>query len=367
MVRTYHICVSSHKEVLFRCKEDYFWMMNTLAVTAFKTHTIVIAFSFMSDHIHLVVITQDAAEFVRILRSSYAKYFNLKYGRRGQLGERHFFKIELKGLYHTLAAVNYVLRNAVHHGVTSTPFEYPYNSANCYFRKELGHLSAFDFPADSSYRVAKTSSSVISSSEISSASKASGAIAANEYFISSNDCSDNLYCGNGGCSNIICGIGRGVYFRKSKCYISKNTKLPKEYKTDCKGLIYRELYVDTLLVEKWYGTARGFLYNMNRLSSEEWTREQAKDNNGFKPVTVKEIEAGTGVNLSDILSNEKKLRNPRRIMDADVCVLIDSKILPRLGKKSYCFLDAGEKMKILEYLKRDYYLSDVQIKRCVGF
>lgn len=320
MVKTYHICISSHNEVIFRCKEDYFWMMNTLAVIASKTHTIIVAFSFMSDHYHLIIITQDAAFFVRCLRSSYAKYFNSKYGRKGQLGERHFFKIELKGLYHTIAAVNYVLRNAVHHGVTSTPFEYPYNSANCYFRKELAHLSISDSPIDNLYAAISTGANTTA-------------------------------------------VNTG---RIKKTLLSEKAKLPKEYKADYNGLIYRELYVDTLLVEKWYSTARGFLYNMNRLSSEEWTREQEKDRNGCKPITVKEIEAGTGTDISAIFANEKRLHNPQKITDENICILIDNKILPRLGKKSYCFLDADEKFRIYEYLRKHYYLSDAQIKRCIA-
>jgi hypothetical protein len=74
-------------------------------------------------------------------RYAYARYFNTKYRRKGSLGEKKYFSLEVEGMYHTLAALNYVIRQGLHHGLATTPFGYPHCSANAYFRADLGKTS----------------------------------------------------------------------------------------------------------------------------------------------------------------------------------------------------------------------------------
>lgn len=54
------------------------------------------------------------------------------------LGETSPFCLEVVGSYHLQTALNYVLRQGLHHGLSTSPFGYPHCSANAFFRKELG-------------------------------------------------------------------------------------------------------------------------------------------------------------------------------------------------------------------------------------
>ena len=47
-----------------------------------------------------------------------------------------FYSVELIGRRHVTAAISYVLRNPVHHELTSNPYDYEFSSIGLYFRKE---------------------------------------------------------------------------------------------------------------------------------------------------------------------------------------------------------------------------------------
>ena len=51
--------------------------------------------------------------------------------------------MEITGLHHHLAAMTYVLRNALHHGLVPIPYAYPHCSVNAIFRKEMGKKSVY--------------------------------------------------------------------------------------------------------------------------------------------------------------------------------------------------------------------------------
>lgn len=75
-----------------------------------------------------MVQTEDPVAFMYTMRQSYAKYFNHKY----------HFTLEVTGLHHMLAAMSYILRNALHHGIVPIPYAYPHCSVNAIFQKEMG-------------------------------------------------------------------------------------------------------------------------------------------------------------------------------------------------------------------------------------
>lgn len=303
MIKSYHLCVSSHNEVIFRDREDYIRGLNCLALSLYNTRSTLLADSLMSSHYHFGVNTADKIAFVKSFRVAYDKYFNNKYHRRGPLGEISYYWIELEGVYHTLAAISYILRNPVHHGITSTPFEYPYNSSNCYFPKELGHVYTHTYLASK---------------------------------------------------------------KDQRLFVSKNTTLPPGYKMNDSGIIVQEAYIERHLVEKMYVSPRSFLYNMNRVTSEEWTKEQDKDENLKPLITLDSIENGTDYSISEMLSNEKGRRNPSKKADIDICAIIDKEIVPQFHKKSYVSLSDREKEEIGTFLRKQYYADEKQIIRCLG-
>ena len=138
MKKTYHLCLSGGDEVLFRDEEDYNRGFNSFALALHKTGSTGLVESFQSTHSHKMVQTEDPIAFMYVMRQSYAKYFNHKYQRSGRVGEKHHFTLEVTGLHHMLAAMSYILRNALHHGVVPIPYAYPHCSVNAIFQKEMG-------------------------------------------------------------------------------------------------------------------------------------------------------------------------------------------------------------------------------------
>lgn len=149
---TYHICLSAGSSgVLCRDEEDYRRLINCLAIAAYHLKCRTLAYSVMSTHLHLCARTDRARELVKKVRYMYTRYFNQKYNRNGRLGEDPYI-VELKGLYHILTAIAYILRNPLHHGVAATPFGYKFSSISAIFQKELGRQPVPTLPQKLMYR-----------------------------------------------------------------------------------------------------------------------------------------------------------------------------------------------------------------------
>lgn len=303
MKKTYHICISAGNELFCRDEEDHIRYFNSLAMAIAETESSLLAESIMSNHIHECIRSSNPDRLIESQRYKYARYFNAKYKRRGRLGERKPFIIELEGLYHNLAALSYTFRNPLHHGVSATPFAYPHCSVRTIFRKDIGYRLPSDLMP--------------------------------EHNISA--------------------------------HLPSRNKCPAGWKMDKSGLILRESVIDTTDVEHMYGTPRNFLYHMNRLSGEEWKREQEKDREQTAPITIDTIETGISYQtITQMLHNEHGRNDYRKKSDMQVCTIIDKIILPESGKESVYTLTDSEKSAIARYLSRTHMLPDRQIRRCLA-
>lgn len=304
MKKTYHLCLSAGDEIMFRDLEDYNRGFNCFALALYKSNSTGLVESFMSNHFHLMIQTEDPKEFMYNMRQPYSKYFNRKYCRNGRLGEKHHFQLEISGLHHHLAAMSYTLRNALHHGVSPIPYAYPHSSVNSIFRKEMG----------------KTSDERL--------------------------------------------IPQKSYYR----YIGRRAEYPSSYKMNKNGLFLRESVLDIAQVENMFVTPRSFDYYMGRKTSEDWQKEQSKDNLQIPPVRLEDIEAGARMQtLEAMMINENGKGNYRKISDIDLCIEIDQFILPEFGKGSIYLLSDQEKRKIAELLFRKYHINEMQIRRCLVY
>lgn len=303
MKKAYHICLSSGNEIYCRDNEDYIHCFNSLAIAIAETESVLLADSIMSNHIHECIRTSSLSEVIKRHRYQYARYFNAKYHRKGRLGERHAFTVELDGLYHTLAAISYVFRNPLHHGITATPLAYLHSSARVIFSKDI-------WPGSPKNIIPK---------------------------------------------------------HKQRTFLPSHNTCPEGYRMDTNGLILREDVVDTSDVEHLYGTPRAFLYYMNRLSGEEWQKEQKQDNVNATPITIRIIENGISMQtMEQMLRNEHGRNDYRKMNDINLCEFIDKNILPEIGKTSVYLLTASEKQKIAQFLYLRNRLPEAQIKRCLA-
>lgn len=303
MKKTYHLCLSAGNEVIFRDLEDYNRGFNCFAIALFKTNSTGLVESFMSTHMHVLVQTDSPKDFMMCFRMLYTMYFNKKYGRSGKLGEKLHFTMEVLGYHHMLAAMSYILRNALHHGVAPIPYAYPHCSANAIFMREMGKQSE-----------------------------------------------ENL-------------LPQKSYYK----YLGRTAEYPDSYKMSKSGVFLRESVLDIPQVENLFVTPRMFNYYMSRKSSEEWEAEQGKDQNTSPLINIQTIESGVSTDpVEKLLMFEHGKADYRKLSDIDLCTEIDRNILPKYGKTSVYHLSSSEKTLIANHLHNSLHLSVGQIRRCLA-
>lgn len=302
MKKSYHLCLSAGDEIMFRDLEDYRRGFNCFAIALYKTGSTGLVEAFMSNHFHLMIQTEDPKEFMYNMRQPYSKYFNQKYGRNGALGEKEHFQLEIRGLHHHLAAMSYILRNPLHHGIAPIPYAYPHSSVNVIFQHEMG----------------KSNTDIL--------------------------------------------IPEKSYYK----HIGRRAAYPDTYKMNDKGMFLRESVLDIVQVENMFATPRSFDYYMGRKTSEDWHKEQSKDNIDNPPVKLEAIEYGVNSHsLERMLINENGRCDYRKMSDIDVCTVVDHQILPSIGKSSVYQLTSKEKEGIAEILFKTYHIGSDMIRRCL--
>lgn len=309
MQKTYHLCYTSHKEVMYRNEEDMNRSFNCLCSALKKTGSRCLAEIDIPNHHHGCYETECPGNLIQIKRQAYTHYFNEKYGRKGSLGDPGYFEMELDGLQHKLAAISYTLRNAVHHGITSTPFEWPYGSANVYFRKELGKSIVPDI--------------LLTSAQI-------------------------------------------------EATLPRRAQFCAEWKMDRDGVFLRESVIETSVVENLYATPKAFNYYVTRQSGADWSKEQEADGNALPPVTLEGFEALVlqrdafrAQTVADMLRSEKARSASLRLNDLQLCEIIDRQYVPRFQAQSVYQLSMREKNAIASELYRQRLAVEAQIRRCL--
>ena len=130
------------------------------------------------------------------------------------------------------------------------------------------------------------------------------------------------------------------------------------------GVFERTSFMSTQMTEAYYGSARNYLFQMNRLSGEEWLNEQKQDGNCGDPIGLAEMEPS--YSLESMLKNETgRDYRPDRLTDLDVCGLIDDDFVPCFGASSVYQLTDSQKQRIFKDLKYERHLPEQQIRRCL--
>lgn len=317
MRKTTHLCLASHDEVLFRSDEDFIRGFNSFAIACRQAEARALADGLMSDHVHFVVASDNVDDITRLFRYDYTRYFNRKYYREGRLGERKFYDTDIDGVKHQLAAISYVNRQGLHHGLCSTPFGYPHCSSNVIFAEELGKKSATDLlPARSYYN----------------------------------------------------------YMPREKIDLMKGCRMSSN------GLFLREDVIDVNYVQELYMTARNYLFYMNRITNDDWKKEQLADKLAGPVVSIDSIEQNaTPEQIKAMLVNENGRVDRKWMTDIELCRLIDRVYLPRLypGRESIYQLTDRERTNLGNRLladckRRTYLVKDLnkyftreQLCRCL--
>lgn len=123
-------------DVIFLDRQDFIVGMNHVAVAAFKSGIIILAFVLMSNHFHFVIIgsRKQAERFICLYKQSLSQFLYKKYGKSQFLRRLITSCDEIdtvdEGLKRCIA---YVLDNPVKAGLYMVPQGYEWGSASCYF------------------------------------------------------------------------------------------------------------------------------------------------------------------------------------------------------------------------------------------
>ena len=106
---------------------------------------------------------------------------------------------------------------------------------------------------------------------------------------------------------------------------------------------------------------------MGRRTSEDWIKEQSKDNISSMPITLDLIESNVHItSLNDMLILEGGRSDYRKCSDIDLCREIDSIVNnERLGSSIYT-LSYGEKKELAERMRHKYHVGEAQLCRCLA-
>lgn len=287
---------------MFRSEADINYAFNCLALACLETESRLLADSEMTTHTHWGLCTDNPQAVFSKFRFPYTRYFNSKYMRRGRLGEKSAFYLEVDGIHHTLTLLSYIYRQALHHGLSNSPFEYSHNSINVIFQKLMGKKAPTD-------------------------------------------------------------ILEKKYMAK---FLPRPTRdIPDGYRMSTSGLLLREDVIDTSYVEELFISPRNFMYLMNRPSSDEWKSEQMEDGNGLPPITLESIEpAFYKPKMSLLLTNETGRNFRNVITDLELCSLIDGHYLNNLNKKSIYELTETERNNLGNQIYAD--LKSGTISKLLG-
>ena len=288
---------------MFRTDSDYIRGINCLCIAAYRTNSDLLAYAFMSNHVHLCTRTENPSLLMRHYRYMYSRYFNAKYQRSGRLGEKHHFELELDGLHHILTAIAYILRNPMHHGVTATPLGYKYSSVSAVFSKELGR--------DISHEQMESKSHYL--------------------------------------------------------FLPGKVNLPAGFRILTCGMIAPDSVIDVKSVEFLFTSARTYLYYLNRLSGEKWEREQSRDDNGAAPITLSDIEQGIlGMDIKTALANEHGRADYNAMTDTEICELADKLAKERYDVPSVYGLDEAAASTLADEINRMHHLPKSRLIRSLA-
>lgn len=314
----YHLCWTSHDEVQCRSEDDLIRLFNSIAEATLETESRLLADSEMTTHCHTVVACDDLKKFAQSSRYKYSRYFNAKYGRTGSLGDKKYFVLEIDGSKHIQTALSYVFRQGMHHGLSSIPFGYQFNSVNCIYMKELGKESDKKMMPQ--------------------------------------------------------------WLRHK--YLSHNNEVNESIRMSANGSLFREDVIDTKFVEELYVSPKNFLFQMIRRSGSDWEEEQKNERSHSDIITLDKIEPKCfGKDIPKMISNEFGRNDKSQMTDIELCTLVDNHFVKRYCKKSEIdkckfapsiyMLNTSQRKDLANTIwelsrnRKIKYVSEDQIKRCI--
>jgi REP element-mobilizing transposase RayT len=122
------------RRTIFLDRADCRYFLSCLAREAHRGAIAILAFSLMTTHFHVLVISLDGhlSDTMKRALSRYSRYFNRKYRRDGPLFRSRFRSKPVCNTAYRRAVLRYIDRNPVQARLVSKPWDYPWGSAARY-------------------------------------------------------------------------------------------------------------------------------------------------------------------------------------------------------------------------------------------
>lgn len=135
----YHVVVKGvNNQLLFEENNDYLKYLEVLELQKEKCHFDLFAYCLMSNHIHLLIRTNEIPldSIFRKINTAYANWFNMKYSRSGPLQDGRYYSEPIKSLEHFISALRYIHKNPLKAKLEKTiGSKYPWNSYHAYAKR----------------------------------------------------------------------------------------------------------------------------------------------------------------------------------------------------------------------------------------
>lgn len=139
----YHICTNGQETpTIMMDDEDFMTAHNYLALAGWKTGMTILAYTIMSNHVHIMAICKDrdtAMKYIRLFKRLYSTHLLNKYNiSNGLKGSEDSISL-IDSISYFRNCVAYILRNALCARICRRVEDYPWSSYSCYFNVHVNN------------------------------------------------------------------------------------------------------------------------------------------------------------------------------------------------------------------------------------
>lgn len=141
--KIYHVmCRALNKQTLFDEEEDYLFYLKHLKEISQKYKVIIYAYCLMTNHIHILIYDKNEMinQFMKSLNTTYAKYYNKKYGRTGYVFNDRYHSEPVENMKYLLTVIRYIHQNPVKAMICKNTYDYKFTSIHAYRRNAGNYL-----------------------------------------------------------------------------------------------------------------------------------------------------------------------------------------------------------------------------------
>ncbi len=119
------------KKRIFYEHEDYVWFIERMRKFKTKHDVENIFYCLMPNHFHIITKQNQAnglLKFISATQFAYAKHFNHKWNRKGQMFEGRYYPKHIKDQLQLINTIKYLINNPVKAGLVEKIEDWPYTS-----------------------------------------------------------------------------------------------------------------------------------------------------------------------------------------------------------------------------------------------